>query len=404
LDDESIEDLIDSEGSSEETESIQTSSAPDVVEAPKPSRPQFAKPTREARTRQFQAKLDELFNLSFDEVDPSQQDGLTHRMLVGLKSLAEMVTFWQADGSQVSEEGFKLVGLEEADMYALGRIIHKAEKLLDERRFREAYEKLSNARRWFDPATLLEERAKASSLADKKAKKEKSEKKDKKAACDSDMDEEEDEWTQVKKKDKKKTREDVPKKEQSRSKNSYQITNSKPQSSNANHQTSSLRPQTSANHQTSSLRPQAYANHQTSSLRPQTSIMKGQIGQGRKGPQKLLCRYTVGIEQDRAFNVVQKLLGDRGSHMKSIAANTGSKLRIRGRGSGFLEGPDQKEASDEPLMLCISASTREGFDGAVEDVESLLEYVHDQYRTFCQDRKLPAPRLSIVQDEQPAHH
>jgi len=176
----------------------------------------------------------------------------------------------------------------------------------------------------------------------------------------------------------KKSRDEAPKKEHARSKTSTQITSTKQQFS--------------------------HANHQTSGLRPQTSGVKSQNGQARKGPQKLLCRYKVGIEQDRAFNVVQKLLGDRGSHMKTIAANTGSKLRIRGRGSGFLEGPDQKEASDEPLMLCISASTREGFGDAVEDVESLLAYVHDQYRAFCQHRNFPPPRLSVVQDEQPVNH
>merc|ERR1712139_414351 len=121
----------------------------------------------------------------------------------------------------------------------------------------------------------------------------------------------------------------------------------------------------------------AASDPQASSFRPQPR---------RQAPEKkLLCRYSVCIEQDRAYNVVRKLLGDRGSHMKHIAESTGAKLRIRGRGSGFLEGPDQKEASDEPLMLCISASTREGFDDAVQDVESLLECVHDQYRTFCQD-------------------
>merc|ERR1712072_1313084 len=112
----------------------------------------------------------------------------------------------------------------------------------------------------------------------------------------------------------------------------------------------------------------------------QTSGFKTQSGVARKGLQKLLCRYNVCIEQDRAFNVVRKLLGDRGSHMKSIAENSGAKLRIRGRGSGFLEGPDQKEASDEPLMLCISATSPEGFQRAVEDVESLLHQVHDEYR------------------------
>jgi len=389
---------------SEDCEETKSSLSSSVERVPKPSRSQFAKPTREARTREFQAKLDELFNLSFDEVDSSQRDGLIHQILVGLKSLAEMVTFWQADGTEVSEEGFKLLGLEETDMYALGRIIRKAEKFLEERRFREAYVKLSKARRWFDPATLLEDRAKANSRADKKAQKEKGEKEDWKAVCDSDKDDEDDEWTQVKKKkDKKKTRDEAPKsrapacdrvsddtvrtrlpdpealkKEQPRSKNSDQISNAKQQLSNV--------------------------NHQTSDLRPQTFTLKGQVGQGRKEQQKRLCRYNVGIEQDRAFNVVRKLLGDRGSHMKIIAANTGAKLRIRGRGSGFCEGPDQKEASDEPLMLCISAPTHAGFDSAVEDIESLLEYVHDQYRTFCKDRKLPVPRLSIVQDEQPVHH
>jgi len=296
---------------------------------------------------------------------------------VGLKSLGEFVNFWQPDGAQVSEEGFRLVGLEEADMYALGRIIRKADKLLEERRFREAYDKLCTARRWFDPATLAEERATAAMHAEKK------DKKDKKKACDSDDNEwtsvkkkdkkravvsDADDWTAVKRKDKKNIKEEAPKKEQSYSKNSTQT--SKPQFSNLNLQTSGL---------------------------------KTQSGQGRKGLQKLLCRYNVCIEQDRAFNVVRKLLGDRGSHMKSIAENTGAKIRIRGRGSGFLEGPDQKEASNEPLMLCISAATREGFDSAVQDVESLLEYVHEQYREFCEGRSLPAPKLSVVQQEQPTH-
>merc|ERR1711871_937856 len=95
-------------------------------------------------------------------------------MLFGLKSLGEFVTFWQKDGTQVCEEGFRLVGLEEADMYALGRVIRKADKLLEERRFREAYDKLCTASRWFDSDTLEEERAKA----ERKNKKKKSEKKD----------------------------------------------------------------------------------------------------------------------------------------------------------------------------------------------------------------------------------
>merc|ERR1711988_1074433 len=120
------------------------------------------------------------------------------------------------------------------------------------------------------------------------------------------------------------------------------------------------------------------------------------------GSQKFLCRYNVGIEQDRAFNVVRKLLGDRGSHMKEIAESSGAKLRIRGRGSGFLEGAEKREASDEPLMLCISATSASGFATATEDVESLLEYVHGQYKDFCLKQGLPVPTLVVARREQPA--
>jgi len=182
---------------------------------------------------------------------------------------------------------------------------------------------------------------------------------------------------QVQKKDKKKAKEEVPKRQQMQSKRSVHT-------SNLNQQVSNRKPQ-------------------TSSLEPQASGPKSQSGQGRKSPGKLTCRYHVCIEQDRAFNVVRKLLGDRGSHMKTIAENTGAKLRIRGRGSGFLEGPDKVEASDEPLMLCVSAMSSEAFKMAVQDVESLLEHVHDQYREFCHDRNLSVPSMSVVQREQPSY-
>lgn len=102
---------------------------------------------------------------------------------------------------------------------------------------------------------------------------------------------------------------------------------------------------------------------------------------GRSAPQKFLCRYIVGIEQNRSFNVVRKLLGDHGAHMKAIAENTGAKLRIRGRGSGFKEGPENVEA-DEPLMICVSATSSNSFQESTKDVESLLRHVHDQYYAF----------------------
>merc|ERR1712224_487419 len=370
---------------SDDAESEENYEAPEPPKPCRPARPQFAKPTREARARQFQAKLDECFGLDFDQVDPSQQDGLTHRMLCTLKSLGECVNLWQPDGTQVSEEGFRLLGLEESDMYALGRVIRKADKLLEERRFREAYDKLCTARQWFNPDTRMEQRAKAASHGKKNSvKREKAEKKDKKKACDleaCDLEADDDDWTQVKKKERK-ADDEVSKKERPDRASEQPRWKSDSKGSRKPEAVSKAlsKPPSQAS------KPKLPLSHS----KPQTSASKA-----RKATEKTLCRYHVGIEQDRAFNVLRKLLGDRGSHMKTIAENSGAKLRIRGRGSGFLEGPNQSEASNEPLMICISAESWEGFEMAVKDVESLLERVHGQYRKHCHDRNLPVPRLAV---------
>lgn len=336
-------------------------------------RPQFVRPTRESRSHQLRVKLNECFELDFDAVDPSQQDGLTHRMLVTLKSLGETVNFWQPDGEQLNEEAFKLVGLEEEDMYSLGRVIRKADKLLESRRFREAYENLCKARRWFDPQTLEEERAKARARTSEP----KSHKsiKAKKVQEDAEIDG----WSEVtQKKSKKSVR--------SSSKNETQPVPAKAAQVEERRETATKSPYKAAAQSANTTQTQKARNgHQKTTVKAQ----------------KFLCRYLVGIEQNRSFNVVRKLLGDHGSHMKAIAESTGAKLRIRGRGSGFKEGPENVEA-DEPLMICVSATSSEGFDDAAKDVESLLMHAHDQYYAFCSKHNLPHPKLIVARTEQPS--
>ena len=58
------------------------------------------------------------------------------------------------------------------------------------------------------------------------------------------------------------------------------------------------------------------------------------------------------------------------------------KLRLRGKGSGYKEGPQQKEC-DEPLHLCISTKTREQINKACFLVNKLLEKIHEEYKIFC---------------------
>jgi hypothetical protein len=70
---------------------------------------------------------------------------------------------------------------------------------------------------------------------------------------------------------------------------------------------------------------------------------------------KLTCRYDIQIENDREFQVAKKIIGAKGCNMKHIIDGTlfGTnfdlktendliKLRLRGRGSGFKEGPAKR--------------------------------------------------------------
>jgi len=51
------------------------------------------------------------------------------------------------------------------------------------------------------------------------------------------------------------------------------------------------------------------------------------------------------------------------------------KLRLRGKGSGFKEGPKQEE-SEDPLNLCISSKYKEKYDYACKEMDRLLMEVY----------------------------
>ena len=121
-----------------------------AVQKPSGRRPVFCRPGREARVRQARADVNEICTLEFDQVDASCQMGLTGRMLVALKSLAQVVVFWEAEEKR-GEEKFRLLGLQEEDMYAIGKRIRRADKKIEERNYREAFDQMCEARRWLLP-------------------------------------------------------------------------------------------------------------------------------------------------------------------------------------------------------------------------------------------------------------
>ena len=109
---------------------------------------------------------------------------------------------------------------------------------------------------------------------------------------------------------------------------------------------------------------------------------------------KFTCKYEILIQNDKEFQIARRLIGSKGCNMKKIIDecklldknninNTDNvKLRLRGKGSGYKEGPQNKE-SDEPLHLCISAKNQEGMKKACECVNELLNKIYEDYKKYC---------------------
>jgi len=110
--------------------------------------------------------------------------------------------------------------------------------------------------------------------------------------------------------------------------------------------------------------------------------------------EKYQCQFILGIEDDSKFRVVRRVIGAGGANMKNISGESGAKLRLRGRGSGFLEGRDQKE-SDDDLMLCVSSLDAIGFETAKSAVSELIEDIYQHYRTFCLKTGHACPDLEL---------
>jgi len=113
-----------------------------------------------------------------------------------------------------------------------------------------------------------------------------------------------------------------------------------------------------------------------------------------KGVRKYTCRFLIGIDNDKEFQVARRIIGAKGANMKRIVKETEAKLRLRGIGSGYFEGAGQKESS-EPLQLCVSCTSVEGYKIAVSRVEELLNRVYDEFRVYCRDNGMDIPHLEI---------
>mmetsp|Transcript_75863 Transcript_75863/g.158158 ORF Transcript_75863/g.158158 Transcript_75863/m.158158 type:complete len:502 (+) Transcript_75863:186-1691(+) len=112
-------------------------------------------------------------------------------------------------------------------------------------------------------------------------------------------------------------------------------------------------------------------------------------GNASKRNETLSCHLFINQEMAvDGFDLNQKIIGKGGCNTKGIFAATGTKIRLRGRGSGHLENATKCEAN-VPLMLAVTgeAHRRIDFATAVKQSFELLQTIGRVYQGW-----LVAPR------------
>jgi len=122
---------------------------------------------------------------------------------------------------------------------------------------------------------------------------------------------------------------------------------------------------------------------------------------------KYTCKFEIQIENDKEFQVARRIIGSKGFNMKrivDICCQTNGiildavKLRLRGNGSGFKEGPNNRE-SDEPLHLCISSKYLDKYQLACNLVQELLLSIYEEYYNYCSKIWKIVPKLEVKKEE-----
>jgi len=124
---------------------------------------------------------------------------------------------------------------------------------------------------------------------------------------------------------------------------------------------------------------------------------------------KYVCNYLIQIENDDKFFVTKRIIGKNGCFLKKIIQEAcikfgdfSTKIRLRGKGSGYLEHNGKE--SEEPLMLCVSSLNYPTYYNCCLLVDSLLQKIYNDYyeyskRIMPQDLHYSMKKKQILKHE-----
>jgi len=110
-------------------------------------------------------------------------------------------------------------------------------------------------------------------------------------------------------------------------------------------------------------------------LGPLVEDKKDRLREKRKWPEE---KIPVGLESIRNFNVRAKVVGPSGLFVKYIQQETGTRVQIKGIGSGFVDQETGRE-SDEPMHIHITGPEEGPIARAKVLTEDLLEVVRAEH-------------------------
>jgi len=111
---------------------------------------------------------------------------------------------------------------------------------------------------------------------------------------------------------------------------------------------------------------------------------------------RLWCEVLLRRLRYPGFDMVPMLIGRGGCKMRAIHLATNAKVRIRGRGSGYLEVDGKREAPVS-LMVVITSDRQDanGFAKAVERTTNEVKGVAERFQTFCRENNVSCPQSPL---------
>ena len=101
---------------------------------------------------------------------------------------------------------------------------------------------------------------------------------------------------------------------------------------------------------------------------------------------KYVCNYIVQIENDNLFMVTKRIIGKNGCFLKKILQEScikygdfSTKIRLRGKGSGYIDKISNTENEDEPLTLSVSSLNYPTYYNCCLLIDNLMNKIYDDY-------------------------